>query len=160
LIRECVIIRRIHANELYRVYEIETKSFSREAYPFNLFYFYYLLARDLFLVAEFLGKTIGYAIGVIEEKNGFCYGHVISIAVEPLYRGFGVGEKLMLCLEDRMRGYGASKVYLEVRVDNEPAISLYKKLGYRIIDRIRGYYYGEVDAYVMAKNIRQTYTTH
>ncbi len=49
------------------------------------------------------------------------------------------------------RFYGAEEVYLEVRVSNTPAINLYKKLDYRVVDLIKGYYHDGEDAYIMAR---------
>ncbi len=159
MIKDHVVIRCVKANELYRVYEIEVKSFNREAYPFNLFYAYYILFNDLFLVATFLNKVIGYVIGVVEKVYEERCGHIISIAVDPLYRGFGVGKKLMLEIERRMILYNVSSIFLEVRVDNKVAINLYKKLGYNIVS-ILPRYYGTVDAYLMKKDVeRYPYTT-
>ena len=45
---------------------------------------------------------------------------------------------------------GAKEIYLEVRVSNFPAINLYRKLGYEVVRRIRGYYADGEDAYVMS----------
>ena len=45
------------------------------------------------------------------------------------------------------------QLFLEVRVDNLPAINLYNKLGFREINR-RKNYYGDVDALVMERNIK------
>ncbi len=44
----------------------------------------------------------------------------------------------------------SDKFYLEVRVDNNPAISLYEKFGFKII-HTRKKYYGDVDAYIMER---------
>ncbi|MDR0797125.1 MAG: ribosomal-protein-alanine acetyltransferase, partial [Nitrososphaerota archaeon] len=43
--------------------------------------------------------------------------------------------------------------FLEVRVTNEPAISLYKKLDFEISRTINGYYSDGEDAYVMTKKL-------
>jgi GNAT superfamily N-acetyltransferase len=47
----------------------------------------------------------------------------------PARRG-GVGEQLMLAVLDEARALGARRVWLEVLVQNEPAIRLYEKLGF------------------------------
>jgi len=49
-----------------------------------------------------------------------------------------------------MRGYGAKQCYLEVRVTNQEAISLYKKLDFDVARNIRGYYADGEDAFVMS----------
>jgi len=47
--------------------------------------------------------------------------------------------------------YDTTEVYLEVRVSNTPAISLYEKLGFRVVGRIPRYYSDGEDAYIMAR---------
>lgn len=42
---------------------------------------------------------------------------------------------------------------LHVDVENEPAISLYKKLGFRIVESITGYYDSGKSAYRMVKDV-------
>jgi ribosomal-protein-alanine N-acetyltransferase len=49
--------------------------------------------------------------------------------------------------------YGAKQCYLEVRVTNEEAIGLYKKLGWEVTRSIRGYYADGEDAYVMSTKL-------
>ncbi|MEM4138682.1 MAG: GNAT family N-acetyltransferase, partial [Sulfolobaceae archaeon] len=45
------------------------------------------------------------------------------------------------------------EVFLEVRVSNVPAISLYKKLGFREVKVLRYYYADGEDAYLMAREL-------
>jgi ribosomal-protein-alanine N-acetyltransferase len=47
--------------------------------------------------------------------------------------------------------YEAEEVYLEVRVSNAPAISLYKKLGFSEVKVLKHYYADGEDAYLMAR---------
>jgi Acetyltransferases len=81
-------------------------------------------------------------------------GHVVSIAVLENYRRRGIGKQLLLSSMQKMReAYGAEEVYLEVRVSNYPAISLYEKLGYRKVKLLKHYYADGEDAYLMAKSL-------
>lgn len=148
----CIEIKTVDIRDLREIYEIELMSFPCEAYPFKLFLFYYILSKDLFIVAKCINRVIGYVIAVIEYKYGMKLGHIISIAVHPLYRRIGVGTELMRAVEERLRKQGIKKIYLEVRVSNRPAINLYKKLGYRI-ERVIPRYYGDEDAYLMVKTL-------
>ncbi len=150
MISTYTVIREVDPRDLPRVYEIEQLSFGKHAYPFELFLIYYFLFKELFLVAEFLDLVIGYVIGSVEEKG--LLGHVLSIAVHPLYRGYGIGKRLMRELEERFRDRGVKRIYLEVSVDNTIALNLYRRLGYVVKKRIKGYY-GDSDAYVMEKTI-------
>jgi ribosomal-protein-alanine N-acetyltransferase len=52
-----------------------------------------------------------------------------------------------------MRLYGAKQCYLEVRVTNESAIGLYRKLGFDVTRTIHGYYGDGEDAHVMSRKL-------
>ena len=45
-------------------------------------------------------------------------------------RGQGIGEQLMRAIETNARDRRVIRIWLEVLVQNEPAIKLYEKLGY------------------------------
>ena len=79
--------------------------------------------------------------------------HVMNVAVDPDHRGRGIAMMLLdrlfeLTADDARRGYT-----LEVRVSNEPAISLYERLGFRSRGLRRGYYTdNREDALIMWKD--------
>jgi len=52
-----------------------------------------------------------------------------------------------------MQKYNAKECYLEVRISNKPAITLYKKLGFQTVKVIRHYYMDGEDAYLMARKL-------
>lgn len=104
-------------------------------------------------------KIIGYVMCRLEKgRSSFDSiqverGHVVSIAVEDAYRGYGIGSELMERAMSEMKKAGAAECVLEVRVSNTPAINLYKKLGFEVLRAINRYYYDGEDAYVMAAKI-------
>ena len=110
---------------------------------------------DLFIVAEADGQIVGYIMCRIEHGLfglGKRKGHVISIAVLPPYRRRGIATAMMEEALSRMaERYGAEECFLEVRVSNFPAISLYEKLGFKKTDVIKHYYPDGEDAYIMTK---------
>jgi ribosomal protein S18 acetylase RimI-like enzyme len=61
-------------------------------------------------------------------------GWIAGIGIAPAHRGKGVGEALMRGVLDGGRERGLREVWLEVLVQNEPAIRLYEKLGF---ERVR-----------------------
>ena len=96
-------------------------------------------------------------VGVYSEPDRDPRGHVISIAVLPEHRRRGIATALMKEALSRMaERYGATECYLEVRVSNKPAISLYEKLGFRKADTIPHYYLDGEDAYLMKKSLMPT----
>ncbi len=72
---------------------------------------------------------------------------IIDVFIEPKYQGNGYGDKLLKYILDN---YKNRNYFLEVNVNNERAINLYKKNGFEILT-IRKHYYKDEDAYVMSK---------
>jgi len=115
---------------------------------------------ETFIVAEEEGKIVGYIMCRIEvglSNFGFGglvrKGHVVSIAVLPQARRKGVAQGIINKSLQGMEYYKAKQGFLEVRVTNDTAITLYKKLGFEITRTIGGYYSDGEDAYVMTKKL-------
>jgi ribosomal-protein-alanine N-acetyltransferase len=65
---------------------------------------------------------------------------LMTIAVDPKYRGKGVGAALMkACFADLMMT-PSKRMILEVAADNPAALRLYEKLGFQKISERKGYY--------------------
>lgn len=64
---------------------------------------------------------------------------VDSLAVDPSYRGMGVGTALMRRAEEKARLMGKRKMSLGVIAENEGAIRLYERLGYETTKTLRGF---------------------
>jgi ribosomal-protein-alanine N-acetyltransferase len=63
-----------------------------------------------------------------------------AIAVRPDVQGKQVGRRLAEHTLSTLASLGISRVYLEVRSDNESAIALYRKLGFRDHQHLPKYY--------------------
>ena len=102
--------------------------------------------ESIFLVAEAGGEICGY-IGcyyVLDE------GYITNVAVSESFRRRGIAKKLIEELILRARKLELSFVTLEVRSKNEPAISLYKGLGFCDVGlRPRFYHDPDDDARLM-----------
>ena len=76
--------------------------------------------------------------------------HVTTIAVDPEFRGRGLGELLFLSLLTEAMGRGSLWLTLEVRVSNRGAQQLYHKYGLTVSSRRPAYYTNDgEDAFVM-----------
>jgi [ribosomal protein S18]-alanine N-acetyltransferase len=65
---------------------------------------------------------------------------VLTVAVDPARRGAGLGRMILdRHLENLERG-GARLVFLEVADDNEAALKLYRRFGFKEIGRRENYY--------------------
>ncbi len=60
---------------------------------------------------------------------------ISNLAVHPAYRRQGIGRALLAAAEAFAAAHGAERVRLDVRVDNEPAVTLYTAEGYRVFHR-------------------------
>ncbi|AAL63017.1 ribosomal protein S18-alanine N-acetyltransferase [Pyrobaculum aerophilum] len=151
------IIREATLKDLNDIISINRKVLP-ENYP-NWFFVEHLEQfPKAFIVAEIEGKVVGYVMSRVEygwsnihRGKAVRKGHIVSVGVLPEARRLGIATAMMLRAMKAMKVYyGASEVYLEVRVSNTPAISLYEKLGYKVVGRIPRYYSDGEDAFLMA----------
>ncbi len=148
------IIRSISRNEIDNVIRI-----NRECLPENYSRFFFEeIFRNFqryFLVAEFNGKIVGYAMARVEtifhlfklQKKL----HLISIAVLPSFRRMGIASSLLKKLEEEAVSADIFSIFLEVRVSNYGALSLYRKMGFKMVQVLKKYYRDGEDAYLMEK---------
>jgi GNAT superfamily N-acetyltransferase len=57
--------------------------------------------------------------------------HVIQIAVDPQHRGRRIGEQMLRHIAGEARTAGCTRWYLNVKRDNQSAIKLYERVGFR-----------------------------
>ncbi len=94
-----------------------------------------------------------------EQTAGFIIAHpvrgkagrILTLDIVPEARQRGLASLLMKECERRLRGFGCTEVYLETAVNNQPALGLYRKLGYQILRTLPDYYAGPLDAFLMGK---------
>ena len=92
-----------------------------------------------FVVAVDGGESAGAGFGVVVDA---LLG-VFEIVVRPEYRRRGHARRLMAALHQFGRREGARRAFLQVLEDDEPAIDLYRSLGYEVSHR---YWYRRADA--------------
>lgn len=79
-------------------------------------------------------------IGYVGSQTVLGETDMMNIAVHPDYRNRGIAIKL---IEDLIRGLtqrGSHSLMLEVRASNEPAKSLYSKMGFEAVGIRKNYY--------------------
>ena len=100
-------------------------------------------------------------LSYVIDKNqvlGFCLfqfneivklGHLIKILILPEFRSKKYAEKLHSESVQRSPLVSCDSLYLEVGVNNESAIRLYKNLGYETLIRKQRFYSNGEDAFAM-----------
>lgn len=115
----------IEANALHRPWSLGT--FLRELSH---------TTQRTYLVARCGGTIVGFA-GVMYVAGE---AHITTISVVPEMQGQRVGTRLMLALLLASIDHGMTSSSLEVRVENEAAIGLYRQFGYAPAGIRKGYY--------------------
>lgn len=98
------------------------------------------------------GQILGYAMLLF--RRGTAMARLYSIAVDPQAEGRKIGSLLVKAAEEVTFERGRLLLRLEVREDNERAIQLYHRLGYRPIGRYLDYYADHTTALRYEKTIR------
>ncbi|MBR0443371.1 MAG: ribosomal protein S18-alanine N-acetyltransferase [Clostridia bacterium] len=80
-------------------------------------------------------------------------GSITNVAVRPDMRRQGLGRAVVEALIEQASEVGVTDVYLEVRVSNEAAISLYRSLGFCIVGTRKAFYKCPTeDAHIMHRH--------
>jgi len=59
--------------------------------------------------------------------------YIDTVCIDPAFRGKGIGTKLFEYAEEVAKQVNSAKLSLNVETEKEPAIRLYKRLGYEIV---------------------------
>jgi ribosomal-protein-alanine N-acetyltransferase len=107
--------------------------------------------ETMVLIASREGVIAGFAI----MRFGDHQAHLFLLAVRPEFRLAGIGRSMMEWLEKSCCTAGIQAVRLEVRASNRSARQFYKKLGYRFLGQMAGYYDRREAAVIMARSLNE-----
>ena len=143
-----MILREIQEKDVPILAEIEPRCF-KEPWKEEMFAALLSYPFQHAFVAEEGGQVCGYCcFSVVFDE-----AEVLNIAVDTPFRGKGFGAEILQNALNESKRLGAQTCFLEVRVSNVPAISLYEKFGFEKFG-IRKKYYGDgEDAFVMRKSL-------
>lgn len=118
-------LARLHAASFYRGWP--SQDFAR---------FFADKAISAYIACDAQRRIAGFALVrlVVDEAE------LLTIAVEPKWRGKGVGRALMQALLADLLMSPARKLFLEVDEQNQAAVRLYKGLGFVPLAARQGYY--------------------
>ena len=88
-------------------------------------------------------------IGYYSFQKVFDEGYINNIAIKREYQSKGYGTKLFEDLIERAHKFEVNALTLEVEVDNEKALKLYKKFGFQEEGRRKNFYLNKKDAIIM-----------
>ncbi len=149
------VIRSFRPDDFDRLWQIDQRCFPAGIAYTQMELSGFIMRRNaITLVAEFPSEVTparsiaGYAIAQPFRRMG----RIVTLDIAPEARRYGLGSRLMQECEERVRQRGCTEIHLETAVDNQPALHLYRKLGYRIVRTLPAYYHAHsLDAYLMAK---------
>ena len=144
-----MIIRTWKYADILRISELEKECFPDEPWSFQLLVSSF--ECDVFrgVLAEDGGEIVGYGSITLTCDTA----DIANIAVTEAFRHSGVGSSILSELLAVAKSQGAKKVFLEVRVSNSAAMSLYLKNGFKGVYARTRYYSNGEDCIVMAKEL-------
>ena len=98
-------------------------------------------------------RVVGWAIVMPSQMFGLSHSEGLALGVHRDFRRQGIGRKLMAGVIEQAWDARLERLELEVWSDNQPAIGLYEKLGFRREGILRNYRYLDgryTDAVMMA----------
>lgn len=103
---------------------------------------------SLYLIYE-TTEIKGY-IGVHVDLDS---AEIATLFVHPNHRRQGIGEALLQTAIQRLKSRDITHVLLEVSIQNQPALHLYEKMGFKAIHTRLNYYPNGDDARVLKKEL-------
>lgn len=135
-----MIIRNAKNIDLPAIVDIENKSFTHP-WSETMITQTFNNENSFFFIVENQDKVIGYlSFDIITSEV-----YINNIAVLPNFRGHGAGQLLLSKLIDLCKEKMYYFITLEVRVSNQPAINLYKKLGFIKVGQRKNYYHNPTE---------------
>lgn len=124
-VEDAEALARLHALGFYRGWPRED-------------FFSYLTeaATPVYVACDARRRVAGFAMLRLAGEEA----ELITIAVDPKWRGKGVGAALLRAAFDDLMMSPVKRMFLEVADDNPPALTLYRKHGFAEISRRQGYY--------------------
>ena len=118
-------LARIHALGFYRGWPVgEFESFLADA------------NSPVYVACDARRRIAGFAlIRVVEDES-----ELLTIAVDPKWRGTRIGQALLKAVFDDLLMSPARRMFLEVSEENVAAIKLYQREGFATISARKGYY--------------------
>lgn len=146
------MIRKFQATDMFSTIKIASETLTEQYSP-SLFNYFYETFPDLFLVAEKHHKIIGFITGIQITDE---IARIVMLSILPPYQRQHIATELLNEIIITLKEENVKQISLEVKTNNEKAISFYKKHGFTIIDTIEKFYQNGENAFMM-KRVLQPY---
>jgi len=146
-------IKQVSFKDLDEISLLEKSVFNQNAFSEVLIK--KLIRRNLFFLKLEKNKIKKEIIGfVIVVKERLDRANIINFLINPKYHKKGYGSYLLYDTVQKIKELNdIKKIVLNVQVENSSAIKLYRKFGFKIVQRIDQYYQSKEDAYLMELEI-------
>lgn len=142
-----MIITKMNKDHVLQIAELEKICFS-DPWSVNSIASELDNRLSLWLVALEDDKVIGY----VGSQTVLGETDMMNIATHPDYRKQGIATALITGLMEALEASGSHSLMLEVRASNEPAVSVYRNLGFEEVGRRKNYYRNpKEDALIMRR---------
>jgi ribosomal-protein-alanine N-acetyltransferase len=146
-----VVLGPLTRTDATRCAELESQLFDGDdPWPARTFMAELEAKHNHYVAARADDKVVGYGgIARLGRKRPYEY-EIHTIGVDAAYQGQGIGRQLLTALLEYADG---GTIFLEVRTDNVPAITLYESVGFVRVGMRRRYYRASgADAYTMRRD--------
>jgi len=136
--RSGLFVRQAALDDLAAIVKLERDAFPDDQVSRQSLRAFLRAAHRPVIAATIDGAVAGYALVSLSKRTRAA--RIYSIAVAARFARRGVGQALLHACEKYARAHGKRALTLEVRYDNQPAIALYEKWGFRQFGKHKDYY--------------------
>ena len=139
-----VHVREACTEDISPILAFETAGFAEDAFSRRQIRYLITRAKGICLAALHNGTVVGYIAVLTSRRHR--NGRIYSLAVAPDFRRMGIAGLLIDTVIEYAQRTGLKTVSLEVRLDNQAAITLYKKKQFMERSVKRAYYHDGTNA--------------
>jgi ribosomal protein S18 acetylase RimI-like enzyme len=133
-----IAISRATLSDLQLLTELEVQLFSSDIISRRQFKYLLTQANSIVVKAESGGTFSGYMV-LLKRRNTRSL-RIYSLGVAAHARNQGVAQKFFSHAEQEARNHHCNRLTLEVAINNESAVKLYRKIGYIEYGQKANYY--------------------
>ncbi|MPZ57812.1 MAG: GNAT family N-acetyltransferase [Rhizobiales bacterium] len=146
-------LRPAAPDDLDAVVDIENRAFDGDIISRRSLRRFLTAPSAVSIVAELKRVVAGYTLVLFRPHSATA--RLYSIAVDPDFRGHGIGPALIAAAEEAALEHDCIWMRLEVHENNSPAIARYRKADFRQFGRRPGYYEDHGAALLMEKRLQR-----